>query len=223
MKKLNHCKLNLLIIILIIFFQGCNNYNSDIVNEIQYLDQKQAFLVGLKYLKLEKNKYIFSMTEKEASLNNISQKDYSLMLSDVQKTNTLITIIKDKENISYFNPALYDNNINLNLSTRILGIEAPEMVAYIKTTEGNWGYASGFIPGNVSYVEVYCASVGFLQFFSVFVGGQLVNGVGFFGGWSTKINPEYSNTSVKCGFKTSHSSGGICNIIAHFNPTLIRP
>lgn len=209
---------SLSLVVLFLLFVTCSKFDVD----KNYLSEDEAYQIGLKYLKLENGLYTFIMTEKEAIKNNISLKDYDRMAHDVKQTNQAIKDTTHNSKIAYFEPQLNSDLILRSVGPNAYGIPIPDLIGQIKTYDGYWGYASVFISDSVSYLEIHCNSVGFLQLFNIIVGGQSASGVGYAGWWNTKIYPEYSNTTATCGFKTSNSSGGICNIIANFKPEVLN-
>ncbi|MDD4438815.1 MAG: hypothetical protein PHS04_12380 [Tissierellia bacterium] len=193
------------------------------VVDMNYLSLDNAYQAGVEYLELENGEYRFSMTESDAAEKNISPWNYKRMVLDVEQTNNAILKMEDNQEILYFDPIHYRETILRSTEYNPTSlIPAPKLIGLIRTNDGYWGYTSFFISDSVSFIELNCNAIGFLQLFNVFVGGQSDSGIGFAGWWKTNIYPKYSNTYATAGFKNSNSSGGICNIIANFKPEILN-
>ncbi len=221
-------KINVLTFIFILTYSilqtSCDNEIRSIQND--YISQKEAFLLGGNYLKLNENRtYSFTMTEKEAERLNISKKDYDMMLNDIYEANEFIKKqVEKKINLVLFDPESIENKEMIIENTNRIRLKSgseSEPTTYlgnITTNDQNWGTTQIFIPFQINRIKITCNSVGFLQGFNVYVGGISSSGIGYIGTWSTDITPSYSNTYENCGFKTTNSNGGTCNFSGYTAP-----
>lgn len=190
----------------------------------QYIHQEAAFALSLKYIEVQDDQYILTMTHDDAEALNISPLDYDIIKTSVQETNQALIDNKMHADMTPINEAidvLFSDGIDvINLKPLRTAAENP-VVTGIITIPDNESIVktSLWVPLEYKYVTVTCSSAAPLGVCSiyVYVGDQVesTHTVTTLLGicQSEKILLPVSNAFVTIGVKVSSAQGGFFSCI----------